>query len=80
MKTIIEEEQVQEVYHDGTGGIPIGFKNQEQFMKALAKAEVDRVEVFNEGSEAHKRAIRRIEDPKERKKAWRKLRKKVAKK
>ena len=71
---------MQEVYNDGTGGIPVEFTNQEQFTEALAKANVDRVEVFKQGSEAHKRAIRRIEDPKERKKAWRKLRKKVAKK
>ncbi len=71
---------MQEVYKDGTGGGIADFTDHSTLMDCLEKATVDRVEVFKQGSEAHKRAVNRIADPEERKKARRKLRKIVAKK
>ncbi len=70
---------MQEVYNDGTGGeiIPM---DESALTEALKKKEVDHFEVFQLGSEAHKRAVERISDPAARKKARRKLRRIIAKK
>ena len=52
---------MQDVYRDGSGGEIKGF-NVEGLKKSLADLNVDHVEVFNTGSEAHKKAVGRIND------------------
>ena len=75
---------MQEVYKDGTGGEITSLDGMKDLVTALADAlekdNVDHVEVFQEGSTAHKRAIKRMSDHDARKKARRKLRKIVEKK
>ena len=52
---------MQDVYKDGTGG-KIEELNFEEMKKTLMNPMVDHVEVFNTGSEAHKKAVGRIKN------------------
>ncbi len=52
---------MQDVRRDGSGGEIKGF-DVEELKKSLADPYIDHVEVFNTGSEAHKKAVGRIKD------------------
>ncbi len=52
---------MQDIRKDGSGGEIKGF-DVEELKKSLTDPDIDHVEVFNIGSEAHKKAVGRIND------------------